>query len=129
MDRVTLAASIDMVFLPKGFKKKSRKWIFETDELVKIITLEKSSYGHSFFVDYGFIVKGLALDDFVMHFGFELPEILRMDNFTTMLKERVVPCFDEVNLQQDLLALLKKQPHLNAVPIVVKRHFNLSENN
>ncbi len=69
------------------------------------------------------------MDDFVMHFGFELPEILRMDNFTTMLKERVVPCFDEVNSQQDLLALLKKQPHLNAVPIVVKRHFNLSDNN
>lgn len=127
MDRVTLATSIDLIFLARGFKKKSRKWFFETDELVKIIRLEKSSYGHSFFVSYGFIIKGLPLDVFHMHVEFDLPEILRLDNFTAMLNERIVPCFDEVKTQQDLLALLKKLPHWNVVPLIVKRHFNLPE--
>jgi len=53
--------------------------------------------------------------------------MLMLDNFSAMLKERMVPCFDEANTQQDLLARLKGLPHLNVVPLIIKRHFNRPE--
>jgi len=50
----------------------------------------------------------------------------RANGLKKLLREILINSIQEVNSEEDLLSELKKRPHLNDIPLVVKRHFNLS---
>jgi ATP-dependent RNA circularization protein (DNA/RNA ligase family) len=51
----------------------------------------------------------------------------RANELKKALLEKLVSKVSLVNSEADVLEELKKQPHLNNIPLVVKRHFNLQE--
>jgi len=56
-----------------------------------------------------------------------IPNEERANELKKLLRERLVNNIQEVNTEEDVLSELKKRPHLNDIPLVVKRHFNLPE--
>lgn len=145
MDKNDILRLIDEIFLPLGFKRKGNNWCFDCDELLKIVNLQKSNYGNSFYINYGYVIKGLPLTT-TMHVQNRLAgrdknedktivdlldlEIsllpdLRLSLLKQILMEKVASKMDRVNTTSDLINELKERPHLNDIPLVVKDHFQL----
>lgn len=61
MEKRDLINFLDEVFVPLSFKKKGNSWVMNGNELSKIINLQKSNYGTAFYINYGYIIKGLNL--------------------------------------------------------------------
>lgn len=61
MEKNNLIKLLDEIFVPCGFKRKGNNWVLNGDELSKLINLQKSHYSNAFYINYGFIVKGLEL--------------------------------------------------------------------
>ena len=49
----------------------------------------------------------------------------RKSELQELVTKYIVSEFDSTNTEQDLCVALKKRPHLNDVPLVVKKHFGL----
>jgi hypothetical protein len=140
-----LALIFGEILNPLGFKKKGDYWIKEANEVNTIINLQKSKYGDSFYVNYGYIIKSLPLDGHTAHvfkgigsineientkliellnFEKSLPKDLRI----TEIKKHLTPIFykiNSVNTENDLLNYLKDQSNLNDVTLTVKRYFGI----
>jgi hypothetical protein len=125
MDKKILAEIIDDVFRPLAFKRKGINWRCENDDVVKIVTLEKSNFGNLFSISYGITIKAIPLDVFSMHVFESIPEISNIIDLRRQLAGEVKSYLTSINTEKDLLDALKKMPHLNSVPLVVKRHFGL----
>ena len=67
MNKNDLIKLFDEIFLPIGFKRKGNYWLSNGDVLSKMINLQKSSNGNYFFINYGYILKTLPLDNEIMH--------------------------------------------------------------
>jgi hypothetical protein len=66
MEKKDLIKLLDEIFVPLGFKRKGNNWVLNGDELSKLINLQKSNYSNAFYINYGYIIKGLELTT-VMH--------------------------------------------------------------
>lgn len=147
MEKKDLIKLLDEIFIPLGFKRKGNNWTFNGDELSKIVNLQKSNYGNSFYINYGYIIKGLELTT-TTHVGNRLAStekkeqkritdlldlensIYREDRLSELKRfvyDEIVSDFMNINTKEDLLNNLKKRPHLNNIPLVVKKLFNLAE--
>jgi len=148
MGKRELASILSEVLAPIGFKKKGDYWVINGDEITKMINLQKSQFSNSFYINYGYILKSVPLNGLMMHVfkGFgstdrieqqritilldlsnNIPNEERANELKKLLRERLVNNIQEVNTEEDVLSELKKRPHLNDIPLVVKRHFNLPE--
>ncbi len=147
MEKKDLVKLLDEIFIPIGFKRKGNNWIFNSDELSKTINLQKSNYGNSFYINYGYIIKNLELTT-TTHVGNRLAstekeqqkritDLLDLENsidredrlseLKMFVCDNILSEFTSTNTKKDLLNELKKRPHLNNIPLVVKKHFNLAE--
>jgi len=136
------------ILVPIGFKKKGNYWVVNGAEITKMVNLQKSQFSNSFYINYGYILNAIPLNGLTMHiFGglgsldsnenTRIKELLNLENnisdeerasdLKKVLLEKLVHKINLVNTEADVLEELKKQPHLNNVPLVVKRHFNLPE--
>jgi hypothetical protein len=61
MDKKDLVQFLNDLFIPLYFRKKGNNWVFDNTELVKVINLQKSNFSNSYYINYGFIIKGLQL--------------------------------------------------------------------
>jgi uncharacterized protein YjdB len=61
MEKKDLIKLLDEVFVPLAFKRKGNNWVLNDDELSKLINLQKSNYSNAFYINYGYIIKGLEL--------------------------------------------------------------------
>ncbi len=147
MEKKDLIKLLDEIFIPIGFKRKANNWVLNCDELSKIINLQKSNYSNSFFINFGYIIKGLELTTTthvenrlassnkedqkritdLLDFETDIPIDQRLSELKKLIKDKIVEQIQSVNIQTDLLNELKKRTHLNNIPLVVKRHFNLPE--
>jgi len=146
MEKKELASILNTVLSPIGFKKKGDYWTINGDEITKMVNLQKSKFTNSFYINYGYILKSIPLNNLMMHVfkGFgsidkteqqlitrlldlenNIPEIERENELKKILLEILVSNIQEVNTEEDILRELKKRPHLNDIPLVVKKHFNL----
>jgi len=116
---------ISEVFIPLGFKRKASNWTLENNDLIKIITLQKSSFGHLYSISYGVIIKAIPLDGFTEHIFSGIPEVSDIMTFRRQLTDEVKSYFASLNTEEDVLNRLKNTTDLNPVPRVVKRHFGL----
>lgn len=147
MDKKNLSQILSGIFSPIGFKKKGNYWIKNGDEVTKMINLQKSQFSNRFYINYGYILESISLDGLMMHISNGLGSIdkdentkivkmLDLENMiadeirTSELKNyiisKIVSDFQKINTEDDLLQELKKLKSLNAIPLIVKKHFNLT---
>lgn len=147
MDKKNLIKLFNEIFIPLGFKRKGNNWVLNGDELSKLINLQKSNYSNAFYINYGFIIKGLELTTTthvenrlastnkeeqkritdLLDFDTQIPIDQRLVELKKFITDKIIVQVQSVNTEADLLIDLKKRPHLNNIPLVVKRHFNLPE--
>lgn len=148
MEKKELASILNEVLVTIGFKKKGNYWVVNNDEITKMVNLQKSQFSNSYYVNYGYILNSIPLNGLAMHVfsglgskesneNTRIKELLDLENnisnedraneLKKVLLEKLASKISSVNTELDVLEELKKQPHLNNVPLVVKRHFNLAE--
>ncbi|QQS28130.1 MAG: DUF4304 domain-containing protein [Sphingobacteriales bacterium] len=147
MEKKELASILSEILLQIGFKKKGYYWVVNSAEIVKIINLQKSQFSNNFYINYGYILKSIPLED-KMHIykrvastdvnvNVKIKELLYIENnifkedrardLKRVLVENLIENINSVNTEADILEELKKKPHLNDIPLIVKRHFHLPE--
>lgn len=148
MGKKEFASILNEILVPIGFKKKGDYWVINSDEITKMINLQKSQFSNSFYINYGYILKSIPLTGLMMHVfkGFGSIDKIEQQRITALLDlgndisnedrgkelkkylfEKLVLNIQEVNTEEDVLNELKKRPHLNDIPLVVKKHFFLPE--
>mgnify|MGYP001544711343 CR=1 FL=1 len=148
MEKKELASILSEVLVPIGFKKKGNYWVVNGAEITKMINLQKSQFSNSFYINYGYILNAIPLNGLTMHIfsglgsldsneNARIKELLNLENnisdeerasdLKKVLLEKLAHKVSSVNTEADVLEELKKQPHLNNIPLVVKRHFHLPE--
>ncbi len=146
MEKRELIKLLDELFIPIGFTKKGNYWIINGEQLTKLINLQKSNFGNFFYVNYGYVIKSIPLQKLTMHVfnGFgsidvnentRIKELLdlgnkisnedRIEELKQLILYRLLPKIRAINTEADLLNELKRRPHLNDIPLIVKKHFNL----
>lgn len=142
--------TLDEVLSTHGYKKKKYTWHIKCNNITKIVVLQKSSYGEYYFVNYGFIIESIPLDNLEMHIFHGLGSVNRNENsrikelldtentifpearileLKKIFLEKLLVDLDTTNSEQDILNQLKQRNHLNDIPIIVKKHFNLNDAN
>lgn len=145
MEKKDLVKFLDEIFAPLGFKRKGNNWVINSEELCKLINLQKSNYGNAFYVNYGYIIKGLELTTTthvenrlastdkeeqkritnLLDLEMEMPEDVRLKDLKKFITNKIVVQMQSLNSKSDLLNYLKQLKHLNNIPLVVKKYFNL----
>ena len=146
MNKKDFIKYLDNSFKNYGLEKKGKCWLIETDELQKVISLEKSKYGNCYYLNYGYILKNVDLRNLEMHIykqlndlhgdgNSSLKELLDFDKnvsdehliakLNVYIKNMVQELMN-INSEDDVLSELKKRSHLNDIPLVVKKYFRLS---
>ncbi|REA63130.1 hypothetical protein DSL64_05805 [Dyadobacter luteus] len=106
---------------PLGYKKKDRKWSIETEELVKGVDIQRSNFSKLYYINYGFIIKGLDLGDWYHHYSYRLSSITSEENqfvktfldfenqentdvvrFTEILRKNMIAELNSINTIMDL---------------------------
>jgi len=148
MEKKELVSILNEVLVPIGFKKKGDYWVINGEEITKMVNLQKSQFGNTFYVNYGYILKSIPLNGLMMHVfkGFGSLDKIEQQRITALLDlgnnisneerakelkdlltKKVVLSIQEVSTEEDVSNELKKRSHLNDVPLIVKRHFSLAE--
>jgi hypothetical protein len=146
MKKKDIIKLLDEIFIPLGFKRKGNYWVSNSDVLCKMVNLQKSNYGNFFYINYGYIIKSIPLDE-RMHIYHRLAgtnkeeqkdisDLLDLDavmgsgqryeKLKNFILTKIVSRMRAINSEEDILSELKKRSHLNDVPLIVKKHFNLS---
>lgn len=137
---------LDHLLTPLGFKKSGNKWTIETEELEKIVELQKSNFSNSYYLNYGYNFKDLDYKEVSMHIGNRLSSlnqkenelfiqtldlesllnpIERIKNLEYFITVLLIPEIRKTNTKQDIIEELKSRNHLNNVFLKIKRHLNI----
>jgi len=128
---------INELLKPLGFKNKGNYWRLETDELEKVINLQKSNFSNLYYFNYGYNLKNLDYDVVMIHvfsrlsqsdaFDLEndLESTVRIKKLEEIINIELLPELKKINGESDLLDLLKGRQHLNDIPIKVKEYLKL----
>jgi len=148
MEKKELAKVLSEVLMPIGFKKKGNFWVINGVEITKMVNIQKSKFGNYFYINYGYILNSVPLNGMTMHIykrvaslnkdeNLRIDELLNLESnicdevraqeIKKLLNEKLVNKIIEINSEIDILNELKKLPHLNDIPLVIKRHYNLPE--
>lgn len=146
MDKKEFLKFLDEIFKPIDFIRKGNTWENENEVFIKIISLQKSKHGNAYYLNYGFIIKGLVLGNLEMHVfnrlssfddvvNQKIMDLLDMESFYTDAKRKrelkeiidkyLINVIQNINSENDLVNALKKRPHLNDVPLITKRYLHI----
>lgn len=147
MEKKHLLAIIDALLLPLKFKRKGACWMLDNGCVEKHVDVQKSAFGNSFYINYGYILKSVPLDGLKWHLyhglgsqdsaeNQEITSLLNQDSDVSdtkrsiglidMLSKHMIAELNRLNTEEDILAELQSRPDLNNIPLVVKNHFGLS---
>jgi hypothetical protein len=143
MDKKELINLIDNIVTPIGLIRKGNNWRCENDELIKVINLQKSSYGNMFYINYGFDLKGLEYDGTSMHIfrglsasdnnnallldlSNNLGDSYRVSALKLILSTVLAKELSSINSIADIVNFLKSRPNNNDVPLKVKDFLGIS---
>ena len=145
MEKEELVNILSEILVPTGFKKKGNYWVSNSNEITKMVNLQKSQFGNSFYINYGYILKSIPLEG-MMHIYNRVAsknveeqqriiELLDFENDITngerskelkkILLKKMLTKLQAVNTEEDLLNELSKRSTLNDIPLIVKKHFCL----
>lgn len=148
MEKKEFVKYLNDIFKAYGFVKKGNYWFCENDVLKKVINLQKSRFGNSYYLNFGYVLKNVNLQNLMMHvynrlgslsadenrrikellnFELDIEDEQRKTELEYYIKENMLETLKRTNSEQDILDDLKKRKHLNDIPVGVKRYFNLPE--
>ena len=136
---------LDNLLLPIGLKRKGNKWMSSGQELTKIVHLQRSNFSNAYYINYGYIINGLALataehvskrlssSDQVEHslitdvlnLENDIPDDVRANHLKTFINREIVAEMNATHTTADLLRVIKKLPLISAVPLNVRQFFEL----
>lgn len=146
MDKKGIVNILSEVLMPNNFKKKGKYWVQSEEEVTKMVYLQKSQYGESYQVIYGYILKSIPLNSLTFHVYFSLGSKIqaeqmrinklldlkslvsdedRTEELKQILNTILVQKIQIVKTEKDVLNSLMKLPNLNSVPLSVKKYFNI----
>src|SRR5574343_270091 len=135
MDKKGIVNILSEVLMPNNFKKKGKYWVQSEEEVTKMVYLQKSQYGESYQVIYGYILKSIPLNSLTFHVYFSLgskiqAEQMRINKLLDLKslvsdEDRTEELKQIVKTKKDVLNSLMKLPNLNSVPLSVKKYFNI----
>lgn len=146
MEKKNIVKILNDLMSPLGFRKKSNNWILDNGELIKIVSLQKSSYGNAYYINYGFILKSIPLEDENMHifyglsssdpktskrinelldFEISINESDRIVELIEIIKSNLLDFIMSIQSESELLTELKNREHLNDIPLKIRKYFKL----
>lgn len=146
MEKKELANILNDILIPVGFKKKGNFWVINGEKITKMVNLQKSQYGNSFYINYGYIINAIPLNGMMMHIYKRLsslneqerekitylldleanmPDLQRKKELEEVIQLNIVKEIQTINTEEDLLTELNQRENLNSVPLVVKNYFNI----
>lgn len=146
IEKKQLAHLIDAILSPLGFKKKGNRWYREEEFINKLVVLQKSQYGNSYYVNYGYIINAISLDGHTMHVfnvmsSFDsaenkrIVELLdldksiddddRINELKFYFSNILVRDLEQIKTEDDLRNELKSRSHINDILLIVKKRLNL----
>ncbi|MDL2141628.1 DUF4304 domain-containing protein [Flavobacterium tructae] len=147
MEKKELVKFLDEIFVPLNFKRKGNNWVSNGETVNRIINLQKSQYSNAFYINYGYILNSLPLDNWTSHVDNRLggkekeeqkliTDLLNLESdFKTeerfyllgkIINEKIVKEVQFVSSEEDVLKILKEKEFLYTIPPAVLRHFNLT---
>jgi hypothetical protein len=147
MERKDLTKIFDKVFVPSGFKKKGNYWVNNKGEVTKIINLQKSNFSNLYYVNWGYILKSIPLENLLMHIfnrltsvdavererinrlldlENEIPDEERSEQVKVILTDKLLVDIQSVNSEADLLKELQSGRNPHTIPGFVKSYFGLA---
>ena len=105
---------IDELLKPLGFRKQGNYWRLETNEIEKIVNLQKSNFSNLYYVNYGFNLKKLDFDGVLMHIfnrlnqsnAFDLENNLdsseRRNKISKIIEEELIPNINRIANESDV---------------------------
>jgi hypothetical protein len=145
MEKTGLVNLLNEMLIPLGFKKKGNYWVINGEEISKMVNLQKSQFGNFFYINYGYIIKALPLNDLRVHdyhrFGLSTPEenlrlheLLDLDSdisdeeriatLREILQTKMILKIQSINTEEDLSNELRRNPSPLLRP-AVKQRLNL----
>lgn len=145
MEKKDLIACINGIFLPMGFKRKGNYWVYNGNEISKIVNLQKSNFGNSFYINYGYNFPDLKSEG-CMHIYNRLAattkveqkditdlldlecQILdeqRLHKLKLLIQDKIVTKFNVVSTKEDIIRELRMRPHLNDITLSVKAYLHI----
>lgn len=120
-----------------GFKKKGNHWRAETEEIEKVVYLQKSNFSNLYYVNYGFNLKGLNYDKVLTHIAnrlhqsdaFDLENSIRLQDREKLIEQIInkdlIPTLQRVNKESDIRTFVKGRPTTNDIAIKVKKYLDV----
>lgn len=148
MEKKELEKILNDVLVSIGFKKKGNNWVVNSDEITKMVNLQKSQFSNCYYVNYGYILNAVPLNGLTMHVLSSLDSLdgnenarikmlldlennisneVRGSELKKVLFEKLVSKISSVNTEVDLLVELQKQPSIINIPLIVKRYLNIPD--
>ena len=146
MNKNDLVIFLNKLLKPLGFVKKASNWILVSDDLIKIINFQKSSFSNECYINYGYIIKSIPMENFSMHIYNRLSsaedntqksidilldldsninDAVRVKELCEIIRSNIIAMMQKINSENDILSELKNRSNLNDIPLIVKKHFNL----
>jgi|SRR6185312_9071779 len=146
MEKKKLGDILSGMLLPIGFKKKGNYWVINGNEITKMVNLQKSQYSNSFYINYGYIIKAISLDNQMMHvynrvssldvnernlikalldLDSDISDEKRETELKQILNSNLISKMQLINTEKDLLNELKQRSQLNDIPSTVLEYLNL----
>jgi len=146
MEKKNIEKILNDLLAPLGFIKKSNNWILDSDELIKKVNLQKSSFGNVYYINYGFILKSIPLEYENMHvfyglsssdpktskrinelldFEFYINESDRTVELIEIIKSYLLDFIMSIQSESELQTELKNRENLNDIPLKIRRYFKL----
>ncbi|WP_293887900.1 MULTISPECIES: DUF4304 domain-containing protein [unclassified Sphingobacterium] len=147
MDKIKFKRAIDELLLPHKFVRNKNTWILKKPEINKVISVYQSNYSDTYYIDYGFIINKLEMNDLKMHvlkrlgtsdyndqllinrvlsLDSSMSEQERISQLKVFIEDKVLSVLERVNTESDLLVYIQSFPNLNMIPLVVKNYFRLT---
>ena len=129
MNKNEIVKIISEVLVPAGFKRKGNYWIFNGQELIKKVDLQRSQFGNFYYINYGYIINALPLTLSNRHIykrvtsldkdeRTRINELLNLENniadevrtqeLRKVLSENLLQPLSAINTEADLLDAIKK---------------------
>ena len=146
MEKKEFIDLLNRIFVPLGFKRKGNNWVYNGEALTKLINLQKSNFGETYYLNYGYIIKNLDLDGMRSHISkglgssnklvnSRIHELLDLDSLLDqdsrlreledLINKQIVEEFNHINSEEDILNYITGLSNMNRIPGIVLRHFNL----
>lgn len=148
MDVHGLKTLMDELLRPLGFRRKGNNWVAKGDPIERVVNLQRSRFGNSYYVNYGYIIGFLPLAGRTTHVEKRLGSTDRSENarIGTLLDfdqpvdnevrlrelkywivEKIVSEMRNVKPEDDLLRVLKSMQFRYTVPPSVLEYFKLPD--